>query len=73
MVRDRRFVHIDGALNAMVLPFLAEAPSSMQPSFAHAIDSISTSGHKMIGTPMPCGALIARRVHSSVWPKPSPT
>ena len=62
---DRRFVHIDGALNAMVLPFLHEAPSSLQPSFAHAIDSISTSGHKMIGTPMPCGALIARRVHST--------
>jgi histidine decarboxylase len=62
---DRRFVHIDGALNAMVLPFLGEAPSSLQPTFRHAIDSISTSGHKMIGTPMPCGALVARRVHSA--------
>src|SRR5687767_14464204 len=60
---DRRFVHVDGALNAMVLPFLEEAPLSLQPTFRHAIDSISTSGHKMIGTPMPCGALVARRVH----------
>lgn len=61
---DRRYVHIDGALNAMVLPFLHDAPSTLQPSFRQAIDSISTSGHKMIGTPMPCGALIARRQHS---------
>ena len=59
----RRFVHIDGALNAMVLPFTAEAPLAIQPSFRHGIDSISTSGHKMIGTPMPCGVLIARRNH----------
>jgi len=59
----RRFIHVDGALNAMVLPFVAEAPRNIQPSFRHAIDSMSTSGHKMIGTPMPCGALIARRRH----------
>lgn len=61
---DRRYVHIDGALNAMVLPFLHDAPTTLQPTFRHAIDSISTSGHKMIGTPMPCGALIAKRSHS---------
>jgi histidine decarboxylase len=36
---------------------------AIRPSFRHAIDSISTSGHKMIGTPMPCGVLIARRPH----------
>jgi histidine decarboxylase len=28
-----------------------------------AIDSISASGHKMVGTPMPCGVLVARRPH----------
>ncbi|NJS38362.1 MAG: histidine decarboxylase [Rhodobacteraceae bacterium] len=61
--RDRRYVHVDGALNAMVIPFLKGAPDSIRPSFEMAIDSISTSGHKMIGTPMPCGALVARRVH----------
>ncbi len=60
---ERRYVHIDGALNAMVLPFLDGVPLALQPSFRHAIDSISTSGHKMIGTPMPCGALVARRRH----------
>ena len=60
---DRRFVHVDGALNAMVLPFVKEAPIAIKPSFRHGIDSISTSGHKMIGTPMPCGVLVARRTH----------
>ncbi len=60
---ERRFVHVDGALNAMVLPFLDDVPSTIRPSFRQSIDSISTSGHKMIGTPMPCGVLIARRRH----------
>jgi histidine decarboxylase len=62
--RDQRYIHVDGALNAMVVPFLPAAPHAIQPSFAHAIDSISTSGHKMIGTPMPCGAIVCRKVHS---------
>lgn len=60
---DKRFIHVDGALNAMVLPFAPAVPFAIQPSFRHRIDSISTSGHKMIGTPMPCGVLIARRCH----------
>ena len=58
-----RYVHVDGALNAMVIPFLVEAEDGIRPSFRHGVDSISTSGHKMIGTPMPCGALVARKVH----------
>jgi histidine decarboxylase len=61
--RDRRYVHVDGALNAMVLPFADGVPAAIKPTFRHGIDSISTSGHKMIGTPMPCGALVARRQH----------
>ncbi len=61
--RNRRFVHIDGALNAMVLPFDATAPLSIKPSLRLAIDSISVSGHKMVGTPMPCGVLVALRNH----------
>ena len=63
IAREKRYIHIDGALNAMVIPFLTEAPDAIRPSFRHAIDSISTSGHKMIGTPMPCGALVARKAH----------
>ncbi|WP_337143769.1 histidine decarboxylase [Mesorhizobium sp. Cs1299R1N1] len=62
---NRRFVHVDGALNAMVLPFADDVHAGIRPSFRHGIDSISTSGHKMIGTPMPCGILVARRDHVS--------
>ena len=60
---DRRFVHLDGALGAMVLPFLPSVPPQIRPDFGHGIDSISTCGHKMIGTPMPCGALVVRKAH----------
>ncbi|MER9852045.1 histidine decarboxylase [Mesorhizobium sp. M0106] len=60
---SRRFVHVDGALNAMVLPFVDDLPSGIRPSFRHGVDSMSTSGHKMIGTPMPCGVLVVRREH----------
>ena len=61
--RERRYVHVDGALNAMIIPFLQHVSANIQPSFETEIDSISTSGHKMIGTPMPCGALVCRKVH----------
>jgi histidine decarboxylase len=60
---ERRYIHLDGALNAMVIPFAEGAPESIRPSFKLPIDSLSTSGHKMIGTPMPCGVLIARKRH----------
>ncbi len=59
----QHYVHVDGALNAMVLPFIEDVPRAIQASFNHGIDSLSTSGHKMIGTPMPCGVLIARKLH----------
>lgn len=64
--RSNSYVHVDGALNAMVLPFARDVPDTILPNFAlHAIDSISTSGHKMIGTPMPCGALVCRKEHAA--------
>jgi histidine decarboxylase len=61
--RDRRFIHVDGALNAMVIPFAEDASDSIRPSFRIPIDSISTSGHKMVGTAMPCGILVASSAH----------
>jgi histidine decarboxylase len=63
ITRVKRYIHVDGALNAMVIPYIDTAPEAIRPSFRHAIDSISVSGHKMIGTPMPCGVLVAKRVH----------
>ncbi len=61
--RDTSFVHVDGALNAMVLPFLQDVPDGILPSFDKAIDSLSISGPKMIGTPMPCGVLVTHKDH----------
>ncbi|ADZ91967.1 histidine decarboxylase [Marinomonas mediterranea] len=56
--RNDFYLHADAALSGMILPFV----SSPQPfSFADGIDSISVSGHKMIGSPIPCGIVVARR------------
>jgi histidine decarboxylase len=60
---DQQFVHVDGALNAMVLPFLQDVPTAIQPSFEKDIDSMITLGHQMIGTLIPCAALVARKAH----------
>merc|ERR1740130_2261558 len=53
-------VHCDGALFAMMLPFIENAP---QVCFEKPIDSIAVSGHKMLGSPMPCGVTICRAEH----------
>jgi len=71
--QDRRYIHVDGALNAMVIPFLLNAPDPIRPMLDAGFDSISTSGHKMIGTPMPCGAVVARKPHVERIPARSPT
>ena len=44
-------VHCDGALFAMMMPFVEYAPEM---SFRKPVDSIAVSGHKMLGCPMPC-------------------
>lgn len=62
--QSQRYVHVDGALNALVVPFLDGVNRDILPTFDMEIDSISASGHKMIGTPMPCGILVARRAHA---------
>jgi histidine decarboxylase len=55
---DKHYIHADAALSGMILPFVEEP----QPwNFADGIDSISISGHKMIGSPMPCGVVLARK------------
>lgn len=52
------YIHVDAALSGMILPFV-EAPDHW--NFEAGADSISTSGHKMIGSPLPCGMVIARK------------
>mmetsp|Transcript_7545 Transcript_7545/g.11818 ORF Transcript_7545/g.11818 Transcript_7545/m.11818 type:complete len:529 (-) Transcript_7545:148-1734(-) len=58
--RERYHIHCDGALFAMMMPFIDHAPDV---SFKKPIDSISVSGHKMLGCPMPCGIALTRKEH----------
>ena len=52
------YIHADAALSGLILPFTAEP----QPyGFDAGIDSISISGHKLIGAPLPCGVVITRK------------
>ncbi|MDW2644940.1 histidine decarboxylase [Citrobacter sp. HN-141] len=56
--RDDYYLHADAALSGMILPFVNDP----QPfNFADGIDSIGVSGHKMIGSPIPCGIVVAKR------------
>ena len=58
--RDRYHIHCDGALFALMMPFIDDAP---EVSFQKPIDSIAVSGHKMLGSPMPCGVTLCRKEH----------
>jgi len=52
------YIHADAALAGMILPFVHDP----QPfSFVDGIDSICVSGHKMIGSPIPCGIVLAKK------------
>ena len=54
------YLHADAALSGMILPFVEEP----QPfGFDFGFDSVAISGHKMIGSPMPCGVALTRRKH----------
>lgn len=55
---DRFYIHCDGALFGMMIPFIKEAPII---SFRKPIGSISISGHKFVGSPVPCGVIITRK------------
>lgn len=52
------YIHADAALSGMILPFV-EKPQPWD--FADGADSISISGHKLLGSPLPCGVVLARR------------
>lgn len=54
------YIHCDAALGGMILPFIDKAPPF---DFRLPISSISVSGHKMIGCPISCGIVIARKEH----------
>ena len=50
------YIHADAALCGMTLPFIKGAPRF---DFAAGIHSLSISGHKLIGSPVPCGVVLA--------------
>ena len=56
--RENYYIHADAALSGMIMPFVEEPHPY---SFEDGIDSISVSGHKMIGSPIPCGIVLAKR------------
>ena len=53
-----RYIHADAALSGMILPFV-EQPQPY--GFDEGFDSVAISGHKMIGSPLPCGVALTRR------------
>jgi histidine decarboxylase len=57
---SRHYLHADAALGGMILPFIENPPDW---NFAAGIDSIAISGHKMIGSPIPCGIVLAKKQH----------
>ncbi|KAF8404413.1 hypothetical protein HHK36_009298 [Tetracentron sinense] len=57
---DRFYIHCDGALFGLMMPFVKRAPKV---SFKKPIGSVSVSGHKFVGCPMPCGVQITRLEH----------
>ena len=52
------YIHADAALSGMILAFVE---NSQPYGFDAGIDSIAISGHKLIGTPLPCGVVLTRR------------
>jgi len=52
------YIHCDAALGGLVLPFLDRAPLF---DFRLPIGSVCVSGYKMLGAPMPCGIVLARK------------
>jgi histidine decarboxylase len=54
----RHYIHADAALGGMILPFIDNPPLW---NFKAGIDSIAISGHKMVGSPIPCGVVLAKK------------
>jgi histidine decarboxylase len=54
------YIHSDAALCGFIAPFLSPRPAF---DFADGADSIAISGHKFIGSPIPCGIVLAKKRH----------
>lgn len=56
--REDYYLHADAAFHGMILPFV-DHPQPF--TFADGIDSMSVSGHKMLGAPIPCGIVLTKK------------
>ena len=54
------YIHCDAALLGSIAPFLDPRPKF---DFYDGIDSISISGHKFLGSPIPCGVVLSKKEH----------
>ena len=62
LVVSNYYIHADAALSGMILPFV----DNPQPyGFDTGFDSVAVSGHKMIGSPLPCGVALTRKEYVS--------
>lgn len=52
------YIHSDAAMSGGMAPFLEPKPAW---DFADGADSIAISGHKFIGSPIPCGLVLAKK------------
>jgi len=57
---ENRYIHCDAALSGGYAAFLDPRPAW---DFKDGADSIAISGHKFIGSPIPCGIVLARQAH----------
>ena len=56
----KRYIHCDAALCGSYAPFITPRPAF---DFEDGADSIAVSGHKFIGSPMPCGVVLVRKIN----------
>ncbi|WP_435264112.1 histidine decarboxylase [Tenacibaculum sp. nBUS_03] len=54
------YIHCDAAFLGTIAPFVEPKPKF---DFSEGVDSISISGHKFIGGPIPCGIVMCKRAH----------
>lgn len=54
------YIHCDAAFLGSIAPFIENGPKF---DFSEGVDSISISGHKFLGSPIPCGLVLVKRNH----------
>lgn len=54
------YIHCDAAFLGALAPFIEGGPKF---DFSEGVDSISISGHKFLGSPIPCGLVLVKRNH----------